>query len=86
MDGPGIPTVTPDRPGQPFTELHLRDQDGVPEVNSRDVAEAFGKRHDHVLRDIKGLDLPSNRGAAWFIQTGYVGEDGTTRPSFDLTR
>lgn len=27
-------------------------QNGQPVTNSRDVAEMFGKRHDHILRDI----------------------------------
>jgi len=36
-------------------DLGLRDDGGVPVVNSRVVAEAFEKRHDNVLRDIDNI-------------------------------
>lgn len=34
---------------------------GQPAASSRDIAEHFSKRHDHVLRDIEALgkDLPN---------------------------
>ena len=68
------------------SELRLRIDANVPLVNSRDVAEKFGKRHDHVLRDIKAIELSPDLGAAWFRPTFYIGDDGTTRPSSDMTR
>ncbi|MCY7917928.1 Rha family transcriptional regulator [Bacillus vallismortis] len=34
--------------------LTVTDQDGQFLVDSREVAELIGKRHDHLLRDIKG--------------------------------
>jgi len=40
--------------------------DAVARAPQRDVAEVFGKRHDNVLRDIKGLELSSELRAAWF--------------------
>jgi hypothetical protein len=36
-------------------ELGIRDIDGVAGVNSRDLARNFGKRHDHVLRDVDNV-------------------------------
>jgi phage regulator Rha-like protein len=36
-------------------DLKIRDEGGVPVVNSRAVAPHFRKRHDHVLRDIDNL-------------------------------
>ncbi|WP_169727919.1 Rha family transcriptional regulator [Desulfovibrio inopinatus] len=38
----------------PFS-IHVEYHQGVPCVSSRSVAEAFGKRHDHVLRDIRQI-------------------------------
>ena len=35
----------------------MRGEDGVPRVNSRDVAERFDKQHQHVLRDIERTRL-----------------------------
>ena len=37
--------------------------DGVPTTLSTDVATFFGKRHDHVIRDIKNIiaTLPKDR-------------------------
>ena len=45
---------------------------------------ALARVHGHVLRAIRRLD--PDLGAAWFRPTDYRGEDGTLRPSFDLTR
>jgi Rha family phage regulatory protein len=51
------------------------------------VAEHFGKRHDHVLRDIDELLTSPDLGALnWFWPAQYVDPKGEMRPSFDLTR
>lgn len=71
--------------------LNLRAADGVPVVNSRDVAAAFGKRHDHVLRDIDALlHSPDLGGGAspWFreVHSEHPTVSGRLDRSFDLTR
>lgn len=50
-------------------DLGLRMDGPVALVNSRDVTERFGKRHDHVLRDIDAL-LASNDGQLGAAQDG----------------
>jgi Rha family phage regulatory protein len=68
-------------------QLRVRTDGLVPLVNSRDVADRFGKRHDNVLRDIKALEQPLDlRTASWFRMVDYVGENGKTELSFDMTR
>jgi hypothetical protein len=37
-------------------EPRMRDESGVPVVNSRDVAEVFGKRHGDVLKAVRNLE------------------------------
>ena len=52
-----------------------------------DSTEKFGKRHDHVLRDIDKLisDSP-NLGSEMFIETTYVNERGKNYRCFDMNR
>jgi Rha family phage regulatory protein len=65
-------------------ELH---QLAAPVVNSRDVAEHFGKLHDNVLRDIEALTTASElRASNWFREVVYLDAKGESRASFDLTR
>ncbi|MHB2169950.1 Rha family transcriptional regulator [Alsobacter sp. R-9] len=68
--------------------LRIRTHEGVPVVNSRDVAEKFGKEHKNVLRDIEAIrSTRSNLSALnWFIETTYVDPKGETRRAFDITR
>ena len=56
-----------DAPAPPA--LGLRLDGSVALVNSRDVAVAFDKRHDHVLRDIDAL-LMNNGGPVGAAQDG----------------
>lgn len=43
-----------------MSDITLFNQDGRILASSRDVAEKFGKRHDHILRDIESFqkDIP----------------------------
>jgi Rha family phage regulatory protein len=68
-------------------ELGIHPGDGVPVVNSRDVARVFEKRHDNVLRDIGSLLTTSDlRASNWFHPVNYLDTKGEERRSFDLTR
>jgi Rha family phage regulatory protein len=71
-------------------QLHLRADGRVPLVNSRDVADEFEKRHDHVLRDIDLLiqpkDLPKTGGISWFRETPFTDSYDREQRSFDMTR
>jgi anti-repressor protein len=67
-------------------EMRIEEREGTPIVNSRDVAEAFGKRHDHVLRDISELEIAPDLGRSWFLQRPYLDTYGREQASIDLTR
>lgn len=81
--------------------LGLRNANGIPVVNSREVAEHFEKRHDNVLRDIEALILPPSDlrvgtesmaygtnapVKSWFVESPYIDPNGLSRRSFDMTR
>lgn len=70
-----------------MSDIILENRDGKILVSSRDVAEKFGKRHDHVIRDIDKLisDSP-NLGSEMFIETTYVNERGKIYRCFDMNR
>lgn len=54
----------------------------APEV----VAEAFGKRHDDVLKRIRSLDCSEGFSARNFAAATYVDAQGKPREMFDMTR
>jgi len=62
--------------------LHVKD--GKVFANSRDVAETFGKRHFHVLRDIR--EIAPNLDASWFIETELPDAYGRMASAYDMTR
>lgn len=68
-------------------EIILQNKDGKILASSREVAEKFGKRHDHVLRDIDKLisDSP-NLGREMFIETTYINERGKTYKCYLMNR
>ena len=70
-----------------MSDIILENRDGKILVSSRDVAEKFGKRHDHVIRDIDKIisDSP-NLGSEMFIETTYVNERGKIYRCFDMNR
>lgn len=59
-------------------------KDGNVVANSRDVADYFEKRHDHVLRDIDALVF---KGVPNFGETPYINrQNGQTYRSYDMDR
>jgi Rha family phage regulatory protein len=72
--------------------VRLREIDGVIYASSRTIADDFGKRHDHVLRDIQAViqTLPPDLGTRWFRADRYYEQasnrKGRALSCFDLTR
>ena len=61
--------------------------DGKPTVTSLQVAEAFGKNHDRVLKDIRNLSVSKDFGVVNFNETPYVHpQNGETYVMYRLTR
>lgn len=72
-----------------MTDIILSTQNGEPVASSLQIAESFGKEHNHVLRDIKVLleGMPKNGQTPMFYKTGYVHEqNGQTYPMYQMNR
>jgi Rha family phage regulatory protein len=61
-------------------------KDGAAFTNSRNVAAAFGKRHDDVLRAVKNLNCSREFNDRNFAAVEYSDAKGEGRPSIDMTR
>src|SRR3990167_6013102 len=57
-----------------------------PVTDSLTVAEAFGKRHDNVLRDIKELECSSEFSLLNFEETAYTASNGQNYPKYIITQ
>lgn len=55
-------------------------------MTSLQVAEAFGKEHDKVLRDIRNLSVSKSFIAANFGANEYIDSIGRSLPMYHLTR
>ena len=69
----------------------VRNSGGRVVASSRDVADFFGKRHDHVIRDVdnllKSLDSPNLGSAQAAFREVYEPDgQGIDRRSYDMTR
>ena len=67
------------------------DKQDVARVDSLFVAEAFGKRHDHVIRDIRKIAAPNSGVSKEFAECNfalgsYKDKQNQTRPCYYLTR
>jgi Rha family phage regulatory protein len=72
-------------------ELRVYEQNGVPIVNSRDVAVQFNKEHRNVLRDLDGIRHSSDLSggiSGWFreILIEHPTVPGRMDRSVDMTR
>ncbi|WP_133965128.1 Rha family transcriptional regulator [Eubacterium limosum] len=68
--------------------INIRDRQGQMVVSSREVAQNFGKRHDHILRDVKNMmknDSPQNWGQ-YFITSEYKDLSGKSNREYLCTR
>ena len=61
----------------------MKEQEAV--TTSLSVAEVFGKRHDHVLQDIKNL-IPEIMGVKMFIESSYKNSRGREYPMYYMNR
>lgn len=72
-----------------MNDIVLSMQNGEPVVSSRQIAESFEKRHDHVMRDIEDImrGLPKNWDTPMFYKTEYVHEqNGQSYPMYLMNR
>ena len=72
-----------------MNDIILSMQNGEPVVSSRQIAESFEKRHDHVMRDIEDImrGLPKNGDTPMFYKTEYVHEqNGQSYPMHLMNR
>ena len=72
-----------------MNDIILSTQNGEPVVSSRQIAESFGKDHNHVLRDIKALEegMPKIGQTPLFFKTEYTHEqNGQTYPMYLMNR
>ena len=72
-----------------MNDIILSMQNGEPVVSSRQIAESFEKRHDHVMRDIEDImrGLPKNGDTPMFYKTEYTHEqNGQTYPMYLMNR
>lgn len=71
-------------------QLQIINQNGKLLVDSREVAEMIGKRHDHLLADIRKyiviLDSQDFGSQNFFIPSTYLNEQNKTQPCFLITR
>lgn len=61
-------------------------EDSKPFTTSLNVAQFFGKRHDHVLRDIENLDVPEAFSLPNFGESNYVDSRGKIQRMYKMTR
>lgn len=72
-----------------MNDIILSMQNGEPVVSSRQIAESFEKRHDHVMRDIEDImrGLPKNGDTPMFYKTEYTHEqNGQNYPMYLMNR
>ena len=61
-------------------------QDQQIKTDSLKVADAFGKRHTHVLRAIESLDCPKEFNEPNFGLVEYIDAKGESRPMYEMTK
>ena len=85
-----IPTSETQEVLEPTIEDMIQAEDGVPFTTSLAIAQAFGKEHKNVLRDIQNLECSSKFRELNFELSSYTAEtgNGTIReyPAYRLTR
>ena len=67
-------------------ELVIQNQFGKDVTTSLIVAKVFGKRHDHVLRDIANLSCSQNFNAANFGEIKYIDNRSREQRAYEMTK
>jgi Rha family phage regulatory protein len=67
-------------------EYQLYEKGGTAFCSSRQVAETFRKRHDHVLRDIENLDCSTEFKLPNFGETSYKDNMNRKQPEILMTK
>ena len=62
------------------------DRNDTARVSSRRVAECFGKKHSHVLRDIQNLDCSDEFRKSNFGFSAYINAQGKRDKEVAMTR
>ena len=72
----------------PLVSIELHDINGkqVPAVTSLQVAEAFGKEHFQVMRDIRNLLESDDFSQSNFVLVHYMDAKGEERPMYVMSR
>ncbi|WP_245677483.1 Rha family transcriptional regulator [Candidatus Arsenophonus triatominarum] len=55
-------------------------------LNSRDVADYFGKRHDDILKKLRNIDSSPEFNARNFAEVNYIDAKGEKRPMYEMTK
>jgi len=61
-------------------------REGKPITTSVIIADRFGKRHDHVIRDIENLECPDEFGLPNFGETSYTDQWNRKQKMYLITR
>lgn len=67
-------------------EINLQNKNGQAVVSSRDVAEKFKKRHDHILRDVDSFKKDVPNFGEMFFETEEPDRYGRMQRCFDMNR
>lgn len=67
-------------------ELRTIGGNNVPVVSSLEVAEVFKKRHDNVIRDVRGLDCDDEFRLLNFEESAYINEQSRKQPMYYMTK
>lgn len=66
--------------------ISITNRDGVFVVSSREVAEKFEKRHDHVIRDIENIKIDVPNFGEMFFEAEYADSYGRKQRCYEMNR
>lgn len=69
-----------------LVEIMKINKEDAPVVTSLDIAETFGKRHDNVLKDIRGLECSEGFRLLNFKESSYLNLQNKKQPMYYITR